>query len=84
MEPADVTPHIAYPLERRRFMAMLAGGLLAAPLAAQAQQVGKVYRIGLLDYSSPDPGRQAWWVAFCQQMRKLGYVEGQNVRFEQR
>jgi len=59
-------------------------GLLAAPLAAEAQQAGKVYRIGLLDYSAPDPARQAWWNAFRQQMRELGYVEGQNVSFEPR
>jgi len=59
-------------------------GLLAAPLAAEAQQAGKVYRIGLLDFSEPDPARQAWWIAFRQQMRQLGYVEGQNVSFEPR
>ena len=33
---------------RRRFLAALAGGLLAAPLAAEGQQAGKVYRIGML------------------------------------
>jgi putative ABC transport system substrate-binding protein len=62
----------------------MAGGFLAAPLAAEAQQAGKVYRIGLLDFSAPDPARQAWWIAFRQQMRQLGYVEGQNVNFEPR
>ena len=36
------------PLGRRRFMAALAGTLLAAPLAAQAQPAGKVWRIGFL------------------------------------
>ena len=70
-------------MERRRFVAAMAGGLLAAPLAA-AQQAGKVYRIGLLDYSAPDPARQAWWNAFRQRMRELGYVEGQNISFEPR
>jgi putative ABC transport system substrate-binding protein len=65
-------------------MAMMAGGLLAAPLAAEAQQAGRVYRIGLLDYSAPDPARQAWWIVFRQRMRELGYVEGQNVTFEPR
>ena len=71
-------------MERRGFMAVMAGGLLATPLAAEAQQAGKVYRIGLLDFSAPDPARQAWWNAFRQQMRELGYVEGQNVSFEPR
>ena len=66
-------------------LALLFGlGLLAAPLAAEAQQPAKVYRIGLLDYSAPNPTRQAWWIAFRQQMRQLGYMEGQNVSFEPR
>jgi len=62
----------------------MAGGLLAAPRAAEAQPAGKVYRIGLLEYSTPDPARQALWTAFRQRMRELGYVEGQNVTFEPR
>jgi hypothetical protein len=38
-------------MERRRFVAVMAGGLVAAPLAAGAQQAGKVYRIGFLSGS---------------------------------
>ena len=71
-------------MDRRTFVCALTGGLLAAPLAVEAQQAGKVWRIGLLDYSAPDPARQEWWNAFRQQMRQFGYVEGQNVRFEPR
>ena len=71
-------------MDRRVFIGAVAGGLLAAPRAAKGQPVGKVPRIGLLDYSAPDPARQEWWNAFRQQMRQLGYVEGQNVRFEPR
>ena len=37
MEPADPGLHDPYPLARRRFMSMIAGGLLAAPLAAEAE-----------------------------------------------
>ena len=66
------------------FLGTLTGALLAGPLATEAQQAGRVYRIGLLDYATPDPARQAWWNAFRQQMRDLGYVEGQNVTFEPR
>ena len=44
-------------MDRRAFISTLAGGLLAAPLAAKAQTAGKVYRIGLLDYAAPDPAR---------------------------
>jgi len=72
-------------MERRAFiLATISGGLLTAPLAAGGQPAGKVYRIGLLDYAAPDPARQAWWNAFRQQMRDLGYVERQNVTFEPR
>src|SRR6266852_9176279 len=70
-------------MDRRVFLGSLAS-LLAAPLAVGAQPAGKVYRIGLLDYAAPDPARQVWWNAFRQQMRDLGYVEGQNVTFEPR
>jgi putative ABC transport system substrate-binding protein len=71
-------------MERRTFITAMAGGLLAAPLAAEAQPAGKVYRVGLLDFSAPDHAREAWWNAFRQRMRELGYVEGQNVAFEPR
>jgi len=33
-------------MERRAFIVAMAGGILASPLAAEAQQAGKVYRIG--------------------------------------
>ena len=71
-------------MDRRAFISGMTLGLLAAPLAAEAQVAGRVYRIGLLDYSAPDPAREAWWKAFLQQMRLLGYVEGQNVHYEAR
>jgi ABC-type uncharacterized transport system substrate-binding protein len=71
-------------ISRRAFLGTVTGGLLAAPLAAEAQPAGKVYRIGLLEYSVPDPARQALWNALRQRMRELGYVEGQNVAFEAR
>ena len=70
-------------MDRRTFLAGTGTVLLAAPRAA-AQQAGKVYRIGLLDGSESDAGRQVRWNAFHQGMRELGYVEGQNVSFEPR
>ncbi|MFI5373189.1 MAG: ABC transporter substrate-binding protein [Candidatus Rokuibacteriota bacterium] len=71
-------------MPRRAFMAAIAGGLLAAPLAAEAQPAGKVPLIGLLDYSSPDPARLNWWKAFRDALRELGYVEGRSISFEAR
>ncbi|MBI2154574.1 MAG: ABC transporter substrate-binding protein [Candidatus Rokubacteria bacterium] len=59
----------------------LALGLLAAPLAAEAQQpAGKVYRIGLLGTSPINPHYEA----FRQGLRELGYVEGRNIVIERR
>ncbi len=43
-------------MNRRTFLATIAGGLLAAALAAEAQPGKKVYRIGFLDFISPDVG----------------------------
>ena len=62
----------------------MTGGLLAAPLAAGAQQAGtKTPRIVLLDASSI-AARVDEWNAFRQGMRELGYVEGQNITIESR
>jgi ABC-type uncharacterized transport system substrate-binding protein len=69
-------------MERRTFIGTLAGGLLAAPLTAEAQQAGKVYRIGILANVPRNDGDL--WGAFVQGLRKLGYVEGQNVTIEER
>jgi len=71
-------------VDRRAFISTLAGGLLAAPFVAEAQQAGKIWRIGLLSYAASDSGGAARWKAFREQLRELGYVEGQNVFFESR
>ena len=55
-------------------------GLLSGPLPAEAQQVGKVYRIGYLGARSASPTE----IAFRQGLRELGYVEGQNLVSEYR
>jgi putative ABC transport system substrate-binding protein len=59
----------------------LALGLLAAPLAAEAQPVGQVYRIGFL---STDPPLAPLWEALLDGLREHGYREGQNLVFERR
>lgn len=68
---------------RAAFAATVALGLLGAPLAADAQQAGKVYRIGYLSVSQVEFDR-SWVGAFRDGLRKLGYVEGQNLAIEQR
>jgi putative ABC transport system substrate-binding protein len=69
-------------MERRSFMALVSGGLLAAPLAAGGQQARKVWRIGVL---SPVPSTRAGFPALLRQtLRELGYVEGLNLVIEWR
>src|SRR5438128_3732404 len=70
-------------MERRTFLATLAGGLLAAPLAAEAQPREKLPRVGYLSPGSPsEPLRWRRLEAFRQGLRELGYVEGQNIAIE--
>jgi putative ABC transport system substrate-binding protein len=65
-------------MDRRAFIGTMASGLLAAPLAAEAQQGGNVYRVGYLSSSATiiEPFRHA--------LRELGYIEGQNLVIEAR
>jgi putative ABC transport system substrate-binding protein len=69
---------------RRAFLSSLAGGLLATPLAAEAQPAAKVPVVGLLDYGAPDAARLAWWKALREALQELGYVEGRSIAFEAR
>jgi putative ABC transport system substrate-binding protein len=61
------------------FLGTLAGGLLAAPIATEAQQA-RVTRIGIVSTGSPraTPALQA----FEQRLRELGHVEGQDILIE--
>ena len=65
-------------------MATIAGSLLAAPLAAEGQQGGKVYRVGVLSPFSSSFGPGPSFEAFRQTLRELGYVEGPNIVLEYR
>ena len=69
-------------MERREFIGTLAGGLLAAPLAAEAQQGKRVWRIGYLTLGSAER-EKSWLASFRQGLRELGYVEGGNIVIEQ-
>ena len=68
---------------RRAFLGALAGGLLAAPRAAGAQQpAGKVYRLGYLSMGSGTSTYLRPLEAFRQGLRERGWVEGQNIVIE--
>jgi putative ABC transport system substrate-binding protein len=69
-------------VHRRAFLNTMAGGFLAAPLAAEAQQAAKIARIGYLALNrAAGPHRLE---AFLQGLRDLGHVEGRNVAIEYR
>jgi putative ABC transport system substrate-binding protein len=67
-------------MDRRTFLGTLTGGLLAAPLAAGAQQADRMARIGYLGRDLVPHLHEA----FLQGLRDLGYVEGRNVVIEYR
>ena len=67
-------------MERRTFLAGSGAVLLAGPLAAEAQPVGKVYRIGVL---SPEADPR-FFEAFNQRLHELGYMDGKNITLEAR
>jgi putative ABC transport system substrate-binding protein len=69
-------------IDRRTFLAGTGAVLLAAPLAAEAQQAGKVYRIGAVSAQNPTtPQGQG---PFYDRLRELGWVHGQNFVVERR
>jgi len=70
-------------VDRRSFLAILTGGLLAAPPTAEAQPAGKVYRIGILE-TIPAAQNAANLAALRKGLRDLGYVEGRNLIIEYR
>jgi putative ABC transport system substrate-binding protein len=65
---------------RRLAVALLV--VIHTPLVVEAQLIGTVPRIGLLDVERTN--RAPLWEAFRQGMRELGYVEGRTVVFEAR
>ena len=72
-------------MDRRTVLISIAGTVLAAPLAAGAQQAGKIYRLGWFAFSPPtNPEVLALHDAVLQELRAQGFVEGQNLRIERR
>jgi putative ABC transport system substrate-binding protein len=69
-------------MRRREFITLL-GGVAAWPVAARAQQPGKLPTIGYLGGGGPISQR-AWVEAFVQRLRELGWIEGRTVAIEYR
>jgi putative ABC transport system substrate-binding protein len=70
-------------MDRRRFLLTSLAGALAVPLAAEAQQVGKVARIGLL-VTGPRPDEHSCVLALRRGFAEMGYVEGRTHVLEVR
>ncbi len=72
-------------MKRREFITLLGGAAAAWPLAAHAQQDGRVRRIGYLEVGAEaDRIVQARQGAVREGLAKVGWVEGRNVRFDLR
>jgi putative tryptophan/tyrosine transport system substrate-binding protein len=67
-------------MRRREFMSLFGATAAVWPLAGRAQQPAKLPTVGALVLGSTDP--EQFWREFRQGLRDLGYVEGQNIRFE--
>jgi len=70
-------------MQRREFIAFLGGAPFGWPLAARAQQPGKLPTIGFLGAATPLSWSQ-WTAAFVQRLRELGWVDGRTVTIEYR
>jgi putative ABC transport system substrate-binding protein len=72
-------------MERRKFIAILAGAAAARPLAAHAQRSGPMRRIGvLLGGAENDPQIVAGVAAFKTALEGLGWIQGRNVQIDYR
>ena len=68
-----------FDMRRREFIGLLCGAAAVRPLAAHAQQP-KMPTVGALVIGNINP--EQFWREFRQGLRDLGYVEGQNIRYE--
>jgi putative ABC transport system substrate-binding protein len=70
-------------MKRREFIALLGGAAATCPLGARAQQPERMRRIGvLMGGAEADPVWHAYVVAFRDELAKLGWTEGRNLRIE--
>src|SRR6478736_1448748 len=67
---------------RRKFITALGGAAAACPLAARAQQPGKLPTIGFL--GSNASAWSPWTADFVQRLRELGWIEGRTIAIEYR
>ena len=72
-------------IRRREFITLLAGTAAAWPLAAGAQQLDRMRRIGVLLAWTPDaPQSGPFLAAFAKALGELGWTEGRNIQIDYR
>jgi putative tryptophan/tyrosine transport system substrate-binding protein len=72
-------------MRHREFLGLVGGAAASVPLAAAAQQPGRVRRIGvLMGTEESEPEGQSRIAAFREGLRTLGWVEGRNIKIEYR
>jgi putative ABC transport system substrate-binding protein len=72
---------------RRREFIIVFGGAIAWPIAARAQQVDRMRRVGVLSGLAADGSDQLGQIivaTFSQALQQLGWIDGRNVRIDQR
>src|SRR5262249_34537453 len=76
--------HRGAAMRRRDFIKLIAGSAGAWPLAASAQLVKPVPRIGVLWHAGSAEEEAVYLAAFRQGLADLGYIDGQNIILEHR
>jgi putative ABC transport system substrate-binding protein len=70
-------------MERREFIGLIGGAVLAWPIAVRAQQGERVRRVGILEgIAEGDPEGRANLASFLQRLQQLGWIDGRNVQFD--
>src|SRR5215813_14076622 len=70
-------------MKKKITVVILSAVLVALSVPVEAQQPGKIFRIGILDPSTAS-GSAVLWGTFRQELHKLGWIEGKNITFEYR
>ena len=71
-------------MRRREFVTLIGGAMAAAPCIAIAQQFGKIPRVGHLWHAGNAQEEQPYFGASLEGFARLGYADGQNIKFEHR
>ena len=69
-------------MRRRDFIALVGGAAATWPLAARAQQADRIYRVGIM--FNETPAMALALPAFRHELRKFGFIDGQNLTIDQR